>query len=168
MIYFSTFIVTHPLSHITRATPACGDVASPEELYDPTYADAQGAQHAIILPYNVTWSSYYDTNGDTKKVACYSLARRYPHFKNFPDYPYIGGVFNIKYPSQNNCGECWKLTYARSKKSIYVTGINNATNHGFNISQKAYNVLSGGLLGSKTLLAEATPAPPKYCAGKPK
>jgi len=113
-------------------------------------------------------SSYYDTNGDTKKVVCSSLARRYPHFKNFPDYPYIGGVFNIKYPSQNNCGECWKLTYARSKKSIYVTGINNATNHGFNISQKAYNVLSGGLLGSKTLLAEATPAPPKYCAGKPK
>ncbi len=167
MIYFTTFILTLLLSHIARATPACDDVAPPEELYDPTFADAQGAQHAIVAPYNVTWSGYYDNpNGDTKKVVCNGLARRYPHFKNFPDYPYIGGVFNIKKGSQNNCGECWRLTYARSKRSVYITAIDSDTNHGFNISKTAYNVLSGGLKGSKSLLAEATPAPPHFCAGR--
>ncbi len=46
--------------------------------------------------YNVTWSTKYDDkNGDTEKVACSSLAHRYPHFKNFPTSHYIGGAFNI-------------------------------------------------------------------------
>jgi hypothetical protein len=41
MIYFITFILTLLFSHITRAAPACGDVASPEEPYDPMFADAR-------------------------------------------------------------------------------------------------------------------------------
>ena len=55
MIYLTTFILTLLLSHIACATPACGDVTSPKELYEPTYADAQ---HTLtIVVYNVTWSS---------------------------------------------------------------------------------------------------------------
>jgi len=104
MIYFTTFILTLLLSHITRATPACGDVASPEELYDPTYADAQ--QTLPMAVSDVVWSNWYDDpNGDTSKVACSSLARVYPHFGNIPHFPYIGGVFNIKRGSQKNCRE---------------------------------------------------------------
>jgi len=155
MIYFSTFFATLLLLHIARATPACGDVTSPEELYDPTYADAQAAQLPIPSLYNVTWSSWYDDpNGDTSKVACSSLARRYPHFKNFPHFPYIGGGFNIKKGSQDNCGWCWILTNVKTKKWIIITPIDSDTNQGFNISKEAYNVLSGGQ-PSKTLLAEA-------------
>ncbi len=166
MIYFTTFILTLLLSHIARATPACGDLVTPEELYDPTYADAQAAEHATLAVYNVTWSSYYDKpNSDTKKVVCHDP--KYPHFKSYPDYPYIGGVFNIKKPSHNGCNECWKLTYGKkTKKSVYIRGVNSDTNHGFNISHTAYKALTGG--SSKSVHAEAAPAAPSYCAHKPK
>jgi hypothetical protein len=172
MIYITTFFLTLLLSHIARAAPACDDVATREEQYDALYADAlyaeaQAAEHATLKVYNVTWSSYYDNpKGDTKKVACGYLAPQYPHFKNFPDYSYIGGVYNIKKPSHNGCNECWKLTYGtKIKKHIYIRGIDSDKNHGFNISHTAYKALTGG--SSKTVLAEAAPAAPSYCAHKP-
>jgi hypothetical protein len=172
MIYFTTFFLTLLLSHIARAAPACDDVATPDEQYDAMYADAlyaeaQAAEHDLIA-YNVTWSSYYDNpSGNTKKLApCGYLASQYPYFKYFPDYPYIGGVFNIKKPSHNNCGECWKLTYGKTKKHIYIRGINSDKNHGFNISHTAYKALTGG--SSKTVVAEAEIAAPSHCAHKHK
>ena len=165
MIYFTTFIFTLLLSHIARASPACGDAASPEELYDPTYSDAQADQHPFPMTvYNVTWTTWYDNkNGDTKKTACPDLAKRYPHFKNFPDYPYIGGAFNIKRGTQKNCGECWKLTHVKTHKWIYITAMDSAKS-GFNISEIAFNELNSGLLGAKSLQAEATPVNPRFCA----
>ena len=48
MIYFTTFVLSILLSHIVRATPACGDVTPPNELYDPTYADAQSALPIVV------------------------------------------------------------------------------------------------------------------------
>ena len=163
MIYFSTFILTLLLSHIARAMPACGDVASPE-LYDPSHADAQ---HALpIVVYDVTWTTKYDNrNGSTLNISCstgpHGFAHRYPHFKDFPNFPYIGGAFNIKRGSPN-CGECWRLTHLRTKKSILFTAIDTATT-GFNISEKSFNVLNGGLLGSKTLKATAALVPRELC-----
>jgi hypothetical protein len=128
MIYFITFILTLLLSHITRATPACGDVASSEELYDSTYADAQHAQHAPWPPgllYNVTWSKRYDDkNGKTKSVACSNLADRYPYFKDFPHFPYIGGASFI-YRGSEACGKCWNLTDAKTRKTIFVITIDS-------------------------------------------
>jgi hypothetical protein len=56
MIYFTTFIFTLLLSHIARAMPPCGDVASPEELFD-TYDDEQ-----VLASYKVTWDATYDGN----------------------------------------------------------------------------------------------------------
>ena len=157
MINFATFIFTLLLSHITRAMPACGDVASPEELYDLTYADAQAGQHALPAVYNVTWSRWYDDkNGDTKQVACSSLARRNPRFGYLSHFPYIGGAFVIKRGSQNNCDRCWMLTNVKTKKWIIIFPIDSDTNHGFNISKEAYDVLSSGS-GNKSMLAEATP-----------
>ncbi|KAF8489430.1 hypothetical protein F5888DRAFT_1746045 [Russula emetica] len=41
MIYFTTLILALLLSPIAGAAPTCGDVDSPEELYDPAYADGQ-------------------------------------------------------------------------------------------------------------------------------
>jgi hypothetical protein len=164
MIYFITFVLTLLLSYIARATPACGDVATPKELYDPTYADAQTAEDPTLVVYNVTWSNYYDNPyGNTKKVVCNSLARRYPYFENFPDFPFIGGAFNIKKGSQNNCSECWRLTYPPgSRMAIYITAINSDTSEAFNISKTAYNILTGAS-GSQTVLASATPVPPRLC-----
>ena len=171
MIYFTTFILTLLLSHIARAVPACGDAASPEELYDPTYADAQAAEHALpIIVYNVTWSSKYDDkNGDTKKTACPSLAKRYPHYHNFPHYPYIGGAWNIKRSKGGDseyCGTCWNLTTLKSHRAIYVTVMDSAKANYYNISKEAYTKLSGGKLGNGTLQATAKQVLPKYCNPK--
>ena len=49
MIYFTTLIFTLLLSHIARAVPACGDVASPEDQYD-TYDDGQ----PVLATYKVS------------------------------------------------------------------------------------------------------------------
>jgi hypothetical protein len=171
MIYFTTFILTLLLSHIARATPACGDVASPEELFDPAFTDAQAAQHVPPFPflYNVTWSRRYDNrNGDTNGVVCntgpHGLALRYHHFKDFPHFPYIGGAWNVKFGSEY-CGSCWNLTGLKSRKTISLTAIDYART-GYNISEEAYLDLSGGELGSGTLQAVAKQVDPKYCGFK--
>jgi Cerato-platanin len=147
MIYFTTFILTFLLSHIARATPACGDITSPEELYDSTYADGQ-----YILPNpfaNVTWSSWYgDKNGNTHKVACASkLAKNYPQFGDFPNFPYIGGSIDVK-SNINYCGTCWNLTDTRTGVTIFVTLIDIARD-GYNISKAAFTKLNGGHPGTK-------------------
>jgi hypothetical protein len=169
MIYFTTFILTLLLSHIARATPACGDVTSPEELYDPTYTDTHDAQHALpIIVYNVTWANKYDNkNGDTKHTACPNLAHRYPHYKDFPHYPYIGGAWNIKKDSPY-CGSCWNLTNLKTHKAIYIIPMDSAKPGYYNISKEAFNVLNGGKLGSSWLSAEARPVDAHHCHIKKK
>jgi len=169
MIYFTTFILTLLLSHIARATPACGDVPAPEELSDPTYADAQ---HALpIILYNVTWTNYYDNKkGDTKHVACstgpHGLAHRYPHFKDIPHFPYIGAAWNVKWGSAY-CGSCWNLTDLKTHKTISIT-LMDSTKSGYNISKEAFNVLNGGKLGSTWLQAVAKQVAPYPCGLKKK
>jgi hypothetical protein len=166
MIYFTTFILTLLLSYIVRATPACGDVVSPEELYDPTYADAADGQHVLpIILYNVTWSNKYDNkNGNEKSSACSSLAHRYPHYKDFPDFPYIGGAWNVKPPNNQYCGSCWNLTDLKTHKTISVAIVDSAKT-GYNISKKAFKTLNGGNLGT-WLQAEAKQVSPHYCGFK--
>ena len=167
MIYFTTFVLTLLLWRIIRAAPACGDVASPEELYDPTYADAQAVQHPLPMTvYNVTALGMYDNpNGDTNKTACPSLARSNPHFGNFRDFPYIGGAFNIKSGSPKFCGSCWRLTYVKTNESIYITAMDTATT-GFSISRGAFRTLNGGPFEGKLLEAEAKEVHYHRCFGK--
>jgi hypothetical protein len=129
------------------------------------YADAQAAQHGpppFPLHYTVSWSNEYDNkNGNTSKVACKTLAHRFPHFKDFPHFPYIGGAWNIP-RDPLLCGSCWNLTDLKTHKTISVTVIDHAKS-GYNISKEAFNVLNGGKLGSKTLQATAKQVDQKYC-----
>jgi hypothetical protein len=132
------------------------------------YADGQ---HALpIIVYNVTWSNRYDNkDGDTKHVACSNLAHRYPHFKDFPHFPYIGGASFIHRGIPGNCGSCWNLTDLKAPhKTISVTVIDTTTQPGarYNISKEAFNVLNGGKLGSKWLQAEARLVSPHPCHKK--
>jgi Cerato-platanin len=162
MIYFTTFIFALFLSHIARAVPACGDAISFDDLYD-TYGVVD------LVPHEVSWSAKYDDpNGDTSGVACsngpHGLAPKYPHFKNFPDFPYIGGAFDTKFGSPN-CGKCWKLTNQKTHKSIYFTAI-DGTGDGFNIGKKAFIALNGGSVGSGKLDAESQSVPGHFCGFK--
>jgi len=164
MIYFITFILL--LLHIVRAVPACGDVASPEDLYDPTYDDVQ---QPLITSYKVTVDSNYDhKHGNTHSVACsngpHGLAHRYPQFKDIPNFPYIGGAFNVRWGSPN-CGKCWKLHNKKTNKSITLTAIDSAR-PGFNIGKHAFIKLNGGTVGSGMLEAEAKPVPHSVCGFK--
>src|SRR6266576_2288240 len=153
MIYFTTLIFTLLLSHIARAMPACGDVASPEDQYD-------AYDYELVLapgPYKVTWDDRYDHwDGNTMDVACSNgpngLAGTYPKFHNFPSYPYLGGAFDTHWGSPG-CGQCWRLTNKKTGRSISITAIDSAG--GFNIGKTAFLDLNGGTLGSGTLDAEA-------------
>ncbi|KAF8489420.1 Cerato-platanin-domain-containing protein [Russula emetica] len=163
MIYFTTFIFTLLLSHIARAVPACGDAASPQELYDTKQPIGPGP---IIPTYKVTWDATYDNpNGNTDSVACsngpHGLAGTYPQFDDFPDFPYLGGAFDTKWGSPN-CGKCWKLTDTDTGRWVYLTAI-DAAGTGFNIGKHAFIALNGGTVGSGTLEAEAIAVPGHFC-----
>jgi len=163
MIYFITLLFTLLLSHIVRAMAACDDVASPEDVFD-TYDE-----ELILASYKVTWDATYDNpSGNTMGVACsngpYGLAKTYPHFKNFPDFPYLGGAYDTKWGS-SNCGKCWKLTNKKTGRWIYFTAI-DAAGGGFNIGKKAFIALNGGTVGAGTLDAEAISVPRHFCGFK--
>ncbi|KAN0126460.1 hypothetical protein V8E52_000100 [Russula decolorans] len=164
MIYFTTFILTLLLSHVARATPACGDVDSPEELYEPTYADAHQGQQPLPILFNVTWTRKYDDkNGDTKKADCSNLSHYYPYYKDFPHFPYIGGAWNIESGGSDYCGSCWNLTDFKTRKTISIAPIDHAKPGYYNISKESFNVLNGGKVGSTWLLAEAKLVDRHYC-----
>jgi len=164
MLYFTSFVFALLLSRIARAMPACADdVASPnDDLYDSGYGDEQ----LVLAPYKVTWDATYDNpNGNTNGVACsngpHGLADKYHHFKNFPDFPYLGGAYDVKWGSPN-CGKCWKLTHTKTKRWIYFTAI-DAAGGGFNIGKHAFIALNGGTVGAGTLEAEAQSVPKHFC-----
>jgi hypothetical protein len=160
MIYFTTFIFTLLLAHIACAVPACGDVASPEEVFD-TY-DYELVPDSRLATYKVTFDTIYDnpffpTNG----VACDTFARSYPQLEDFPSFPFLGGSFNAV-RGTSTCGLCWKLFNKESNVSIYITAIDKA-GVGFNIAKTAFIALNGGTLGAGTLEAEAEPIFPQFC-----
>ena len=161
MIYFTSLIFTLLLAHIARAVPACDDVASPQVAYDDT-------EQLVLNTYKVTFDSVYDRpEGSTDSVACsngpHGLASKYPHFKNFPDFPYLGGAFDVKWGSPN-CGKCWKLTDKKSKRFIYFAAIDH-TASGFNIGKKAFIAL-GGSVAAGSLEAEAIKVADHFCGFK--
>ena len=161
MIYFTTFIFTLLLAHIARAVLACADVASPENMYDPMYDSEQ----LILGPTKVTWSAEYgDPNGSTRSVLCSKFAPKYPHFHNFPDFPYIGGASDIIGHDSFNCGKCWKLTDPRTHKFIYLLAIDKSKpGFGFVLSKEAFMALTGGPLVPPTLEVDYVPVPPHFC-----
>jgi hypothetical protein len=164
MIYFTTFIFTLLLTHIARAVPACGDVASPEEVFD-TY-DYELVPDSRLATYKVTFdttydSPFYNTNG----VACDNLSGQYPQLQDFPIFPYLGGSFDAA-RGTSTCGKCWKLSNEESGVSIYIIAIDKA-GVGFNIAKSAFITLNGGTLGAGTLEADAEEALPQFCGFPP-
>ena len=164
MIYFTTFIFTLLLAHIARAVPACGDVASPEDMYDPMYDEEQ----LILGLTEVIWDNEYgNPNGSTKGVACSEFAPRYPHFHDFPDFPYIGGAFDILGNNSPNCGRCWKLTDPKTHKFIYLLAIGKSKpGFGFVLSKQAFIALTGGPVAPPTLGVDFGLVPRHFCGFK--
>jgi len=125
MIYFTTLIFTL-LSHIARATPACGDVASPHDTYD-LYDNKQ----LVFTPYRAVFDPTYENGeGNTIGLACGStLASKYPKFKDIPGFPFVGGAIGATHDS-DGCGRCWVLTNQNTSMSIHFTGIDPSSGFG--------------------------------------
>jgi hypothetical protein len=159
MIYFTTFIFTLFFAHIAHAEAACGDVASPEDMYDLMYDNEQ-----LVLDdtFKVMWSDTYDNpNGSTGSVTCSNLDDKYPTFEDFPDFPYLGASYDIK-QNPSNCGKCWKLTNRKSGRFIYFTAI-DGVNSGFKISKHAFADLNVGIVDPPILYAYPVSVGPKFC-----
>jgi hypothetical protein len=159
MIYFTTFIFTLLIAHIARAVPACGNVASPEDMYDPTYDDEQ----LLFATDPATWDSKYDNpSGDSHSLECSNFPPKYPHFKDLPDFPLIGASSDIQGHKSPNCGKCWKLTYPKTRKSIYFFAVDSAKS-GFILSKHAYSALGGE---NSTIEVEAVQSFSRFCTFK--
>ena len=96
-------------------------------------------------------------------VACSNgangLASKYPTFNKIPNYPYVGGAFDIAWNSPN-CGGCWRITNPANGAWIYMTAVDSA-GHGFNLGTAAFNALNGGQ--KNTITVSATKVPRSYC-----
>jgi hypothetical protein len=151
MIYFTTFILALFFTHIARALPqGCNDPTPDLYANDPTpdmYDDNGQFNLPVPPPLHATHDKKYDNpHGDTKHVTCADgkngLAKKYPKFDDFPHYPFIGGVHDLK-PHSDGCGACWKLTNKKTNESISFIAIDHAAK-GFTLSGKAYKKLGGG------------------------
>jgi hypothetical protein len=159
MIYFTTFIFTLLLAHIARAVPACGDVASPEDMYDPTYDNDQRTLSACHIPYD---TKYDNPKGDTKTLTCKKLAPKYPQFKDIPGFPYIGAASNV-HQTPLGCDVCWNLTDTKSHKYIYFHAVDYSPKSPFVLSKHAYDALKSGIVNC-TFKSHVVPL--RYCYSK--
>ena len=175
MIYITAFVLTLFLTQIARSQPqTCGDRIFPEsdDTRGLSYGDGD-AQYAITNPvsesvqqFKVTFDQTYDNpGGSMDTVSCSNgqngLASRFPTFGDVPNFPHIGGAFNIVWNS-TNCGACWILTNPVNNASINFTAIDFAGN-GFNIAQEAFEDLNGGVIGNGTLEVEANTVAASVC-----
>jgi hypothetical protein len=96
--------------------------------HDFAYGDTQVA--LIPSPLKATFDQAFDNpSGSVNNVACSNgqngLASKYPTFGDFPNFPYIGGAFDIVWNS-TNCGSCWRITNVANGVTIYITAIDTA------------------------------------------
>jgi hypothetical protein len=155
MMYFTTLIFTFLLSHVAHAMPACGDFASPQVIYDK-YDNEQ----LVFDTYRATLDQTYDNpNGNTNGVACSNLSPKYPHFKDFPTFPYVGGAPNTTFNSPN-CASCWQLVNPSTGWWIYFTAIDAAGS--FNMGQNSFGAL-GGSVAAGAFDVEATRVDRSFC-----
>ena len=160
MIYFITFILALFLTQIACVqSQTCGDAASPK-LSTP---DGQQALFPPIPFLHATHTKKYDDkNGLLNSTHCPGIAPHYKHFHNVPDFPRIGGAYDIR-NDPTNCGACWNITNKENNKSIFLTAIDSAQIGFFNISEEAFKLLNKGKLGDRPLSVSAVRAPPSFC-----
>jgi hypothetical protein len=144
MIYVTTFFLTLFVIQFSRALPqACGDHISPASdsvQHRLPYGDSPQALVSVQPP--ICDPKYDNPNTSMHTVACADLLeKRYPLFGDIPNFPFIGGVYDIR-PNSSNCGECWKFTN-KDGVHIYLTAIDSAP-FGFVMSVAACSVLKVG------------------------
>jgi hypothetical protein len=165
MIYFTTFILALFFTHIARALPqGCND-PTPDLYHNAQYKPPGPIPPGKPRLHATRDKKYDDPRGQTKHVTCADgkngLAKKYPKFSDFPEYPFIGGVHNLN-PHSDNCGACWKLTNKKTNASVSFIAIDNAA-HGFTLSGPAYKKLGGDKAGKDGVEVEGHKVPHSDC-----
>ena len=172
------FIFTLFIAQISRAlpqtysehiSPASSSVSVQHHLSNDVVDQAQWHTLRLSAPSEsapgITHDSKYDNpNISMSTVACSNpLEPRYPLFGDIPNFPYIGGAFDVverRGSPSPNCGACWKLTNLENEAVIYLTAIDSAPD-GFKIGVLAYDTLKGD--GGEGALVDIVNVPPHYC-----
>ena len=88
------------------------------------------------------------------------IRKGYTTMGSVPNFPNVGGAFAVEGWNSKNCGACFKVTYANSGKSIFVTAVDRA--NGFNIAKRAMDDLTDGMASQlgriQVTWEKATPA----------
>ena len=117
-------------------------------------------------PLRATFDTTFDNpNLSLNNVACSNgdngLVSKFPTFSTIPNYPNIGGAFDVAWNSPN-CGDCWSITNPANGASIYMTAVDTA-GAGFNMATAAFETLNGGQIGKGVLDVTATKVAPSFC-----
>ena len=139
---------------------------SPYPPYPPSKPDGKNPEPNTPSPLRATFDTTFDNrDGSLNNVACSNgpngLASRFPTFGDIPNFPFIGGVFDVVWKSPN-CGGCWNVTNPTTGVSIQITAIDTA-GAGFNIAQEAFEKLNGGQIGQGVVDVVANKVAPSVC-----
>ncbi|KAF7356561.1 hypothetical protein MVEN_00989800 [Mycena venus] len=103
---------------------------------------------AVALADTVTYDQIYDSASTSlNAVACSNglnglESKGFKTLGSLPKFPFIGGVGAVEGWNSTNCGTCWQLTYAATKKTINVLAVDHAAPGTFNIALEAMDVLT--------------------------
>ena len=131
----------------------------PKETYPPTTSpyppspsksDGKNPEPNMPSPLRATYDATFNNRADSlNNVACSNgpngLVSRFPTLGDIPNFPFIGGAFDVVWNSPN-CGGCWNITNPTTGSSVQITAIDTAGS-GFNIAQEAFEKLNGGQIG---------------------
>lgn len=94
--------------------------------YDPGYADGSRSLSVVSC-----------SDGSNGLMTRYGWSKQ----SDIPRFPYIGGSSDIAGWNSPSCGQCYKIEYTKTNKSIFVLAIDHTAN-GMNISPAAMDDLT--------------------------
>jgi len=103
---------------------------------------------AVVTAYDATYhDGFEDPNGSLYEVACSDginglLTRGFSTYGSLPSFPYIGSAPQVTEWNSPVCGTCWKLTYSKTGRSIYMLAIDMAET--YDLSYPAMDDLTAG------------------------
>ncbi|KAF7356560.1 hypothetical protein MVEN_00989700 [Mycena venus] len=103
---------------------------------------------AVALADTVAYDQTYDSASTSLDVVACSNGLNGLESKGFktlgslPKFPFIGAAGAVEGWNSTNCGTCWQLTYASTKKTINVLAVDHAAPGTFNIALEAMDVLT--------------------------
>ena len=149
--YYTSSSYYSPVKETSGYLPSTSPYPSnPPSKPDHGKPDNKNPEPNTPSPLRATYNATFDNKaGSLNSVACSDgpngLASRFLTFGDIPNFPFVGGAFDVEWNSPN-CGGCWNITNPTTGVSIQITAIDTATG-GFNIAQKAFEQLNGGQIG---------------------